>query len=72
MICSWYSMASYNEDHHDGGYEDEEQLPEPIYLSRKVLEEYYAARSQHIEEEEFESEDEAEETFDLTAPPLES
>jgi hypothetical protein len=66
-------MASYGEDHHDGGYDDEEQLPEPIYLSRKVLEEYYAARSQHVDqEEEFESEDEAEETLDLTAPPLES
>jgi hypothetical protein len=70
-------MASYGEDHHDGGYDDEEQLPEPIYLSRKVLdsEEYYAVRSQlqHVDqEEEFESEDEAEETFDLTAPPLES
>ncbi len=64
-------MASYGEDHHDGG-EDEDTLPEPIYLSRKVLEEYYAARSQHVEEEEFESEDEAEEPLDLTAPPLES
>ena len=58
------------EDHHDGV--DEDTLPEPIYLSRKVLEDYYASRIQHIDEDECESEDETEETLDLTAPPLES
>ena len=63
-------MASYGEDHHDGVEED--TLPEPIYLSRKVLEEYYASRIQPLDEDEFESEDEAEEPLDLTAPPLES
>ena len=57
-------MASYGEDHHDGVEED--TLPEPIYLSRKVLEEYYASRIQPLDE------DEAEEPLDLTAPPLES
>ena len=63
-------MATYGEDHHDGVEED--TLPEPIYLSRKVLEEYYASRIQPLDEDEFESEDEAEEPLDLTAPPLES
>ena len=65
-------MATFGgEDHHDGA--DDDTLPEPIYLSRRVLEEYYNSRIQHVDEDDlFESEDEAEETLDLTAPPLES
>lgn len=67
-------MASYGygEDHHDGPWPDDDMLPEPIYLSRKVLEEYYTSRMQQVDDEDFESDDEPEETLDLTAPPLES
>lgn len=65
-------MASFGEDQHDGT--DDDTLPEPIYLSRRVLDEYYASRPiQPVEEDElFESEDEAEEPLDLASPPLES